>query len=76
MKIEAYVVCIKKAVMTFIKYLITAAVMLFLTLLPVKICYDIYGIQGFCIGLLISFLALILVALIDHDITEYKRNLK
>ena len=60
MKIEAYIICIKRAVVTFTKVLITIIGASFLTLFPVELCYNIYGIHGVGIGLLISILMFII----------------
>ena len=73
MKIEAYIICIKKAVVIFTIGLIKIIGMLFLTLFPVEICYNIYGINGVGVGLLISILLWVFIAIVDHEITEYKR---
>ena len=73
MKIEAYITCIKRAIVTFIRGLIVTIGALFLTLLPIETCYSIYGIYGVVVGLLISILIWIFIALIEHEITEYKR---
>lgn len=73
MKIEAYIICIKKAAVTFTVGLIKIICMLFLALFPVEICYNIYGINGVGIGLLISILLWAFIAVVDHEITEYKR---
>ena len=73
MKIEAYIICIKKALVTFTKGLIVFIGALFLTSLPVEICYNIYGINGVGVGLLISILLWVFIAIVDCEITEYKR---
>ena len=73
MKIEAYILCIKRAAITFTTVLVKIISILFLALFPVEICYSIYGMNGIGIGLLISVLLCIFIAIIDHEITEYKR---
>lgn len=73
MKIEDYIICIKRAIVTFTIGLIVVIGVLFLTLLPVEICYNIYGISGIGIGLLISILIWVFIAVVEHEITEYKR---
>ena len=71
---NAYFKCIGKAALKFcVGLLVIPAVIYLLIALPIDICYSIYGMPGVGLGLLISILIFIFLALIENEITEYKR---
>lgn len=74
MKIKAYIKCIIKALLKFIIGVPTLLLIGYvICFLPVQICYKYYDMKGIGLGLVISVLICILLAIIETEITEYKR---
>lgn len=74
MTIKNYCTCVFNAVVRLTKaitYAVTLALLIFC--LPMYLCYTYLGIEGIIVGCIVSILLMILVGLIEDEITRFKR---